>query len=150
MAEIRHRIGISAPQASVYEALATKDGLSRWWTHRVEGDAAVGGTLNFFFSRPEPGAVMDVLASTPGDRVSWRCVGGGADEWIDTRIDFELKSSEDDQTVVLFTHRDWQEPSEFMAHCSTKWGYHLLGLKAMLEDGQGTPYPEDIKVSNWG
>jgi len=37
-----------------------------------------------------------------------------------------------------------------MYHCSTKWGYFLLGLKAGLEGGQPSPYPTDMKISHWG
>ncbi len=37
-----------------------------------------------------------------------------------------------------------------MAHCSTKWGYFLLGLKNGLEGGKATRYPEDMKISSWG
>ena len=36
------------------------------------------------------------------------------------------------------------------SHCSTKWAYHLLGLRAGLQGGVATPYPEDMKVSSWG
>jgi hypothetical protein len=52
--------------------------------------------------------------------------------------------------VVLFTHAGWREPVEFMHHCSTKWAYFLLGLKAGLEGGPATPYPEDMAISSWG
>jgi len=38
----------------------------------------------------------------------------------------------------------------FEAHCSTKWAYFLLGLKSLLEGGQATPYPGDLKISSWG
>lgn len=31
-----------------------------------------------------------------------------------------------------------------------KWAYHLIGLKAGLEGGAATPYPEDMKISGWG
>jgi hypothetical protein len=34
---------------------------------------------------------------------------------------------------LLFTHAEWREPDEFIHHCSTKWAYFLLGLKAWLE-----------------
>jgi hypothetical protein len=37
-----------------------------------------------------------------------------------------------------------------MHHCSTKWAYFLLALKAQLEGGRGTPYPDDMKISSWG
>jgi uncharacterized protein YndB with AHSA1/START domain len=45
MADIRHRVGIAAPPARVYEALTTTEGLSGWWTRIVEGDPTHGGTL---------------------------------------------------------------------------------------------------------
>ena len=37
-----------------------------------------------------------------------------------------------------------------MGHCSTKWGYFLLGLKASLEGGEGTPFPGELQISSWG
>ena len=151
MASIRHRVGIAAPQTRVYDALATKEGLSSWWTRDVEGTQDQGGTLRFFFGGAEPGAVMEVVDLTPPQRVEWRCVQG-PDEWVGTGVTFELKPAEDQdgETVVLFTHADWREPVEFMHHCSTKWAYFLLGLKAGLEGGEATPHPNDQRISSWG
>jgi uncharacterized protein YndB with AHSA1/START domain len=147
MADICHRVGIAAPQARVYEALTTTEGLAGWWTRDVKGDPSVGGMLQFFFGGAEPGAVMEVVALDPS-RVEWRCVQG-ADEWVGTRLTFDLKHAED-ETVVLFTHANWREPVEFMYHCSAKWAYFLFGLKAGLEGGVATPYPNDMKISSWG
>ena len=45
--EIRHRVGINAPIEAVYEAIATREGASRWWTRDVEGESAVGAELTF-------------------------------------------------------------------------------------------------------
>jgi uncharacterized protein YndB with AHSA1/START domain len=148
MADIRHRVGMAAPAEQVYGALATVEGLSRWWTRDTAGDPAVGGKLEFFFGQPEPAAVMEVAELVPGRRVAWRCVQG-PDEWVDTTLTFDLSGS-DGETVVLFSHADWREPVEFMHHCSTKWAYFLLGLKAGLEGGSATPYPEDMAISRWG
>src|SRR5438270_13091609 len=117
MADIRHRVGIAAPQGQVYEALSTLDGITGWWTRDADGDPVAGGTLRFFFGRPEPSAVMEVADATPASRVAWRCVQG-PDEWVGTSVIFDLKASEG-ETVVLFTHADWREPVEFMHHCST-------------------------------
>jgi hypothetical protein len=36
-----------------------------------------------------------------------------------------------------------------MYHCSTKWGYFLLGLKAWLERGESSAYPNDMHISSW-
>jgi uncharacterized protein YndB with AHSA1/START domain len=148
MADIRHRVGISAPREQVYAALATREGLSGWWTRDTAGGDAVGSKLEFFFGQPEPGGVMEVVELVPGQRVAWRCVQG-PDEWVDTVLSFDLSES-GGETVVMFAHADWREPAEFMHHCSTKWAYFLLGMKTGLEGGSATPYPEGMAISSWG
>jgi uncharacterized protein YndB with AHSA1/START domain len=145
MPDIRHRVGIAAPQNRVYEMLATKDGLAKFWTRQVEGDARVGGKLRFFFGKPEPSAVMEVVELSPDDRVQWRCVNGPA-EWVGTTITFDLTIS-GGETVLLFTHANWREPVEFMHHCSTKWATVLIGLRSGLEGGVFTAFPDDTRIS---
>jgi uncharacterized protein YndB with AHSA1/START domain len=145
---IRHRIGIGAPQAAVFDALATVPGLASWWSRDVEGDPSAGGQLRFVFGGPKRTVTMEVVEVDPTSRVVWRCVGG-PDEWLDTMIRFDL-SAADGETVLLFAHDGWREPVEFMYHCSTKWGYFLLGLKHEIEDGRGNPYPDEVNISSWG
>ena len=148
MADIRHRIGITAPVADVYEQLTTIEGLEGWWTETVEGAPEVGDTLAFYFRNRDRRAVMEVRGLVPGAHVAWRCVDG-PDEWVGTNIDFDLHPA-GDETVVMFTHSDWREPVEFMHHCSTKWGYFLLGLKDRMEGGTAAPHPHDRLISAWG
>jgi uncharacterized protein YndB with AHSA1/START domain len=146
MPDIRHRVGIAAPQSRVYEMLATKDGLAGFWTRRVEGNSAVGDKLSFFFGRPEPSAVMEVIELSPGDRVRWRCVDGPP-EWVGTTVTFDLKDG-GGETALLFTHAGWRESVEFMHHCSTKWATVLVGLRSGLEGGTFTSFPEDTRISS--
>jgi uncharacterized protein YndB with AHSA1/START domain len=142
--DIRHRVCISAPLAKVYEAVATPQGISEWWTRDgVRGESSEGSKLQFFFGQPEPAAVMEVTRLSPEGHVGWNCVEG-ADEWVGTKLTFDLTEG-DDETVVMFTHADWRSPSEFMAHCSARWAYFLLSLKSLMETGTGTPFPEDLK-----
>ena len=144
MADIRHRVCITAPLAKVYEAVATPDGISGWWTRDgVVGESSEGSKLEFYFGAPEPAAVMEITRLSPAGNVSWSCVGG-ADEWVGTKLTFDLAEA-DDETVVMFTHADWRTPSEFMAHCSARWAYFLLSLKSLMETGAGTPVPDDLK-----
>ena len=144
MPDIRHRVVISAPLKSVYEAIATPEGISGWWSRDgVRGESSEGSKLEFFFGQPEPAAVMEITRLNPDGHVGWSCVGG-ADEWVGTTLTFDLTQT-DDETVVMFTHADWRSPSEFMAHCSARWAYFLLSLKSYLETGKGTPFPEDIR-----
>ena len=144
MPDIRHRVVISAPLKSVYEAVATAEGISEWWTRDgVRGESGEGSKVEFFFGQPEPAAVMEITRLDPDGQVSWNCVEG-ADEWVGTTLTFDL-TPQGDETVVLFTHADWRDPSEFMAHCSARWAYFLLSLKSLLETGKGTPFPDDLR-----
>ncbi|HZV38772.1 MAG TPA: SRPBCC domain-containing protein [Pseudoxanthomonas sp.] len=146
MVDILHRVGIvSAPEA-VHAALATRRGLSGWWTDEVEGEGAVGDTVHFQFG--ERGFFdMEVLEAEPGKRLLWRVVDG-PQEWIGTRVSWDLRR-EGDYTIVLLRHEGWKEPIEFMHHCSTKWAVFLLSLKALVETGKGMPFPHDVKIDDW-
>ena len=141
-----HRVGVKAPVKKVYEALTQQTGLAGWWTCNTKAEPKVGALLQFRFT--EGGPDMEVKELVPNRRVKWKCVAG-PDEWIGTELTFDLKT-EGDETVVLFGHREWREPSEFMAHCSCKWAYFLLSLKSLVEGGSGTPFPDDRAISNWG
>lgn len=149
--DIIHRIGIKAPAASVYAALATLDGLAGWWTERTTGSSKVGGRIAFRFHTPAGndigGFEMDVLELKPDQRVHWRVREGPA-EWIGTDIEFTL-SRQDDTTIVMFAHRKWRDDGEFMAHCSMKWATFLLSLRSLVETGKGQPSPHDLSISNW-
>ncbi len=143
MYDILHRVGIKASPSEVYNALATREGLSRWWTTTTSGDSQVGGIIEFRFDR-RGGFDIRVLDLVPGKHVLWQVVDGPED-WIDTRISFDLKQ-EDDYTILLFKHQGWRKPVEFMHHCSTKWGTFLMSLKSLFETGKGAPWPNDVKL----
>jgi len=146
MPEIIHRLGVEAPPARVYRALATRSGLINWWTWHVTGEPAPGATVRFRFGTTSTD--MKVLELRPDHMVTWRCVDG-PEGWIDTGLAFELAPG-DRETILHFSHTGWSEAGELMAHWNCKWGSFLMSLKTWVEDGRGTPYPEDRKVSSWG
>ena len=145
MVDILHRVGIKKSADKVYQALTTVEGLSGWWTNDTQGDCQVGGVIKFHFGAG--GFDMKVLDLHPLQRVLWEVVAG-PEEWIGTRVSWELRK-EDDYTIVLFKHQGWREPVEFMHHCSTKWAVFLLSLKALIETGVGAPSPRDVPISDW-
>ena len=146
MPDILHKVGIKSSSLNdVYRALTAVDGLSAWWTTDTKGESKVGGVLQFRFGAG--GFDMKVLELHPAARVLWQVVDG-PEEWIGTKVSWELKQ-EGDYTIVLLKHQGWKEPVEFMHHCSTKWGMFLLSLKSVLETGKGTPWPNDIKLDSW-
>ena len=145
MPDILHRVGIKSSLADVYKALTTREGLAGWWTNDTQGESTVGGVLQFRFGAG--GFDIKVLELQPGERVLWQVIAG-PDEWIGTKVSWDLRQ-ESDYAIVLLKHQDWKEPVEFMHHCSTKWGTFLLSLKSLLETGTGAPDPHDIKIDNW-
>jgi len=151
MIDIIHRIGIKSPITQVYKALTSLEGLSNWWTEEVNGDEQVGEKIEFIFrsvtGELKGSMVMEVLELNTPTNVRWRCIKG-PDEWVGTDITF-LLSHQDDQTILLFGHRNWREAVEFTSHCSMKWAVFLLSLREYLETGKGKPSPNDLKIDNW-
>jgi hypothetical protein len=89
-----------------------------------------------------------VIELQPDKRVVWE-VTGGPQAWIGTRVIWDLRYDAD-TTTIFFKHQGWKEPGEFMHHCSTKWGTFLVGLKALLETGEGRPWPHDVHIGTKG
>ncbi|NJD92307.1 MAG: SRPBCC domain-containing protein [Geobacter sp.] len=151
MCDIIHRIGIKAPATQVYTALTSIDGLAHWWTEDTTGDEQVGGKIEFVFRTKTCDLlgkmVMEVLDRNASKDVHWRCVEG-PEEWVGTDITFQL-TDQDNQTIVLFGHRNWREATESTAHCSMKWATFLLSLREYVETGTGKPSPHDLKIDNW-
>lgn len=150
MADIIHRIGIRAPATRVYEAVSTTDGVAGWWTRNTTGSGTTASmNVRFLGTDGREIGQMDftVGRGAPGRRVEWRFTDGPP-EWVGTEVTFDLVE-EGGMTVVLFGHRHWREPVEFMAHCSMKWAVFLLSLRSLLETGAGQPAPQDLKIDNW-
>lgn len=59
------------------------------------------------------------------------------------------RARSDGFTIVRFIHEGWAEPVEFLSQCSTKWAVFLVGLKALIETGTGSPSLHDVPISDW-
>ena len=151
MADIIHRMSIKAPLSKVYAAISTVEGIAGWWTKETSGESRPGGNVQVRFRNPageEIGKMdFELVRLEPNKEVRWR-FEAGPEEWLGTDVTFSL-SEAGDQTVVLFGHRNWREPVEFMAHCSMKWATFLLSLRQLVETGQGRPAPDDLKIDDW-
>ena len=140
MPDIHHKLSIGAPRERVFQALATREGLARWWTSTTEGDSVPGQTLTFRFGEHVIQMRVDELRA--GSRVAWECTKADP-EWQGTQLSFDL-TEENGRTTVLFGHRQWAKASDFFAHCSTKWATFLLSLREYAETGKGRPFPHDL------
>ncbi len=143
MADILHRIAVKTEDInSVYNALATLEGLRGWWTEDTNGDPdKLNGTIAFRFVAG--GFDMRVKQLNTG-LVQWE-VMAGEPQWIGSTINWQLTQA-DGYVVILFKHEGWKEATEFMHHCSTKWAIFLMSLKDLIEKGKGAPNPHDVKI----
>ena len=143
MAEIKHRVGIRGSAHDIYQLLTTDAGLSKWWTTDTSGAGDVGSIIAFRFDGGGPDfEVVDLVADR---KVVWRHSGEMPPAWVGSEISFLLEET-DTQTIVNFSHYNWKQSDDFLAHCSTKWGVFLMSMKSCIETGMGQAYPDDVHI----
>lgn len=139
-ADIRHQISIQAPPQRVLAAITTEAGLRAWWTANCTVKPEVGfinifrfnnGTLEFHFRVDE---------QSPR-HVAWTCVPAPKvpDEWVDTRLAFDLATQES-ATILRFGHWRWRSIEGAYASCNTVWGELMHRLRAHAEGKPTEPY----------
>ena len=137
MYSIKHILHINASIESVFSALTTIEGLSNWWTIQTSGNSVLEGIIEFRFGE-QYFNTMKVETLVENKAVQWLCIDGHSD-WINTIISFELDIN-DNKTRLRFIHNNWEENSDFYAHCSFSWARYLESLRQWLEKGKGHPY----------
>lgn len=135
-AAILHRMDILASGARIFEALTTSKGLSEWLAPGATAESRAGSIAEFPFGTGVTKMRIDMLK--PGGCVGWTCVAG-PEEWLGTELKFDL-TEEKGKTVLRFSQRGWKEPSDCYAQSNSEWGYFLYSLKALMEEGRGTPF----------
>jgi hypothetical protein len=82
-----------------------------------------------FFNRATVYSVQ-LVRSAP----SWFCKSGK--EWKGTRLRFHLNETKG-QTLLRFTHADWQADTDYFVSCNPTWGALMFRLKTAAEDRLG-------------
>jgi hypothetical protein len=142
MADILHRIQINTPAKKIYQDIVSAAGLSNWWTKEVRTTSVINSIAEFGFDSIV--TKMQIVKLEADRRVEWTCVAG-PEEWIGTRLYFDLVP-ERNFTILRFGQTGWQNASDFYCHCNCKWSYFLHSLKSFVENGKGTPFPDDTKI----
>lgn len=138
------QVEIEAPPQAVFEALGTPEGIATWWTAQVEGGIAVGEIFRVRFGRGGGWTDLRVDRLEPG-AIEWACTGQDiaqftpADEWVGTRMTFELSEGGEGATRLDFVHHGLR-PLDCIDLCERGWSQHLgSSLKRLLEQGAGQP-----------
>ena len=126
MKTIIHTVHVHAPPARVYEALTTAEGLSKWWTTKVEVEPGTGGMIRFTF-RGDFYPPMKQTALEPNRLIRWRCLNGHPN-WQDSTFSFALEHR-NGETRLQFVQEHAQELSDdTYGTYNFNWGYYLNSL----------------------
>jgi uncharacterized protein YndB with AHSA1/START domain len=124
MMSLAHRINIEAGQQSVFEALSTAEGWSRWFTPEVTGDFTDGSEITCQPNGRSPIRLW-VTSVQPGSTITFEALEGPfAAPGATTSI--RLVTADDGRTAVDLRHDTPPIPEEDLAACNTYWGI-LLG-----------------------
>jgi hypothetical protein len=129
MPDIKHSIQINASPLVVYPLVASASGFLRWWASDVTEDKATGNVELGFFNRATVYGLRPIQMTAPR-QANWLCDTGK--EWSGTRLLFDLKE-QSSQTLLRFTHADWQAETDYFVSCTTAWGELMFRIKATAE-----------------
>jgi uncharacterized protein YndB with AHSA1/START domain len=123
-----HRINIEASQQSVFDALSTAQGWSRWFTPEATGDFTEGSEIVCQPNGRTP-IRLRVTSVKPGSAISFEALEGPfAAPGATTSI--QLSGAADGRTAVSLRHDTPPIPEEDLAACNTYWGILLGQLRA--------------------
>jgi uncharacterized protein YndB with AHSA1/START domain len=126
-----HRINIEADRQSVFEALSTAEGWSRWYTPEVTGDFTDGSQILCRLNGRSP-IRLRVTSVQPGSAIAFEALEGPfAAPGATTSI--RLASTDDGRTAVILRHDTPPIPEEDLAACNTYWGILLGQLRAYCQ-----------------
>jgi uncharacterized protein YndB with AHSA1/START domain len=164
---IRHELLIEASAEDIFKAITTQEGLSGWWTPGVTAKPERGAIARLPFGAKYH-KEMRIEELTPPKLVRWTCLAG-EDEWIDTRLSFEIEGGGAEAlnrshyeiagqvaqvkdpakaTLVVFRHQGWREESPMFGECNYTWGQFLRSLKLYCETGKGNPFPNQHRAQS--
>ncbi len=144
------KLSVSANVESVYKAI-TKE-IDKWWTVHSNEAINVGDILTVEFGEPYFMS-MEVEDSIPNKLLVWHVVaanmftgesGINNDEWIGTKIQWEISRAERGSDISLF-HEGLVPSFECYDICKNGWDFFLGSLKDFLDTGIGSPHTDLIE-----
>jgi hypothetical protein len=139
MATILLRMPVEAEPKTIYEGVATSEGVNGWWSDRTEGLDGLGTTMKVAIPDAPITFDFEVTEEVPGERVAWRCLSGPP-EWVGTTVSFDVQTDADGNNSVLFAQDGWATTEESFPFIAFSWAQILPRLKKLAESGERDPY----------
>ncbi len=143
MHNIYHDLPIKASSDKVFDALASAEGISAWWSLSTKGAPVEGELYELDFG---PGYLWEarVVSCTASSALEWEMTKAD-EEWTGTRVGFRLVESSG-KTTVQFYHTGWPENNDHYRSSSYCWAMYLRILKRTIENGELVPYEDRLNV----
>ena len=144
MPDILFDFPVAATRAKVFEAVATPEGLEKWWTETSNGETAAGAVWELGFGA---GLVWRarVAAYEPEAAVEYELAKADAD-WTGTRVRVTLEDHPGGLVWVRFAHTGWREAGEHFRISAYCWAMYLRLLKQWVQRGETAPYGRRLEL----
>jgi uncharacterized protein YndB with AHSA1/START domain len=133
---IHHVFSVSARPDRVFGALTSGEGLSGWWTTKVDVERHVGGHVRFTFGdafNPD----MEITMLREPESLEWRCLSGH-ENWTGNTFRFELEPEGGSTRVRFWQHYARELADDDYGICNYNWGCYLESLRLYCETAIGT------------
>lgn len=144
MTDILHDFPVAGTVSAVFAAVASSDGLEKWWTRGGAGDGRLGATWDFDFG-PQFRWQGVVTAFEQDTLIEWELTVADPD-WQGTRVRIALEAPAGGLVWVRFAHLGWREPSEHFRITSYCWAMYLRLLKHWVQRGETVPYDRRLEI----
>ncbi|MEO9849512.1 MAG: SRPBCC domain-containing protein [Reichenbachiella sp.] len=142
--DITHNLIINASAETIYQAVATKEGINGWWSKDCMVGEKEGEKSLLKFDKQGTIVEMGFQTNTlvPNKSVVWTCIENANPAWLETKIITEISDSGNGSKVV-FSHagfdEKWkgQEPFEMTKQ---RWEHFVYSLVSYCENGEGQPW----------
>lgn len=142
--DITHHLQIKATPETIFNAVATKKGITGWWSKDCTVGESEGQISQLKFDKQ--GNIVEMgfrtLTLLPHQKVIWEVTENANPAWLGTKIITEISETEDG-CQVIFSHADFEakwNKQEAFEMTKQGWEHFVSSLVAYCETGKGQPW----------
>ena len=139
MESIRHLFHINSTAQNVFEAIANKEHLKKWYTNNIEGDSRLNSRLTFKFG--DVGYSVELVEIIENKFLKWVCIDADKvfKEVIGHETTFDLEQV-NGKTRIRFSQSGFSEKNDLYAGINYSWGKYLESLRQYIQTGISEGY----------
>jgi uncharacterized protein YndB with AHSA1/START domain len=132
---------VNAAPEKVFDAVASPDGISTWWSRKTDGKPNLGNiyTLDFGGGYIWRAEVTRCVKNSEFELTMIESM----DDWLGSKVGFDLAAGEGN-TSVDFVHSGWAGADEHYRSSCYCWAMYLRLMKKYVETGNIVAYGERL------